>query len=77
MGEWSGKAAKGQLTVVASDHQLYIEGKFPREEIIVRSEEASMLMGRWHWDLPPPHCASCLTTPLVSDKERLRRWGRM
>ena len=52
-----------------------IEGKFPREEIVVRSE-ASM-MGRWHWDLPPPHCASCLTTPLVSDKERLRRWGRM
>ena len=56
---------------------IHIEGKFPREEIIVRSEEASMLMGRWHWDLPPPHCASCLTTPLVSDKERLRRWGRM
>ena len=44
----------------------------PSEEIVVRSDIHRL------WDVPPPHCASCLTTPLVSDKERLRRrWGRM
>ena len=69
---WSEKAAKGQPSA-ASDHmEVDIRVLSPREEIVVRSGIHRL------WDVPPPHCASCLTTPLVSDKERLRRrWGRM